>query len=328
MNNWMRDHKIELVTFAPIYFFLSIIELRTKLSLTDAWFDGILRNNHNLLLSFGYYNNEQSRLLQFLIPEFFRQAFALSIANAYILQRWLFVFIALVLFHFYLRHWFPTPASFAGVVFFAAIMPLTFMNDLQESGPLLLVMFLLGLWAIRDQNTRAMLITFFIGGLNSETTIFLVPVYFFYHWKPGTREFVRLCRDSLFLSLPLIVPLALIRWINRDRPHLTALWQLPDNLARITVALQTNPLLLYKAASLFIIFLFGALWVYAFFRWKRLPLFLHRASLLIPLFTLAHFLVGIVDEVRLFLPLTYLIVPMAWFFLFPVSPTETAREHP
>ena len=173
----------ELAVFAPVYFFLSLIALRDKLFLTFSWFDGTLVSNHTLLLHFGYTNNEQSRLLQFLIPELFRNLFSLSIPDAYILQRWLFVFLAFVCFHMYLRKWFGTPASFAGVLFLAAIMPLTSLDDLQESSPLLLLTFLIGLWAIRDDNILVLLLASFVGGLNNETMLMIPVVYFFYHFK-------------------------------------------------------------------------------------------------------------------------------------------------
>lgn len=112
----------EFILFGAVYFFLSLIALRSKLLFTPAWFNGTLDGNHSLLLQFNYSNNEQSRLLQFLIPELFHKLFSLNTQDAYILQRWLFVFLALVCFHFYLRKWFSSPISFAGVLFLAAII--------------------------------------------------------------------------------------------------------------------------------------------------------------------------------------------------------------
>ena len=74
--------------FAPVYAFIALILLRTKILLTLAWTDGTLIDNHRSLLAFTFTNNEQSRLLQFYIPEFFRILFGVSIPDAYLIQRW------------------------------------------------------------------------------------------------------------------------------------------------------------------------------------------------------------------------------------------------
>ena len=112
----------ELLTFGLIYFFLSFINLRVKLLVTPDWFNGVLVYCQELLLQFNYTNDEQSRLLQFYIPELFRRLFSLSIEHAYILQRWMFVFLAFICFHKYLRKWFSVQGSFSGVLFLAAMV--------------------------------------------------------------------------------------------------------------------------------------------------------------------------------------------------------------
>src|SRR5258708_3837793 len=132
----------ELLIFSPIYFILALINLRLKLYLTPTWFDGTLARNHALLLQFNYTNNEQSRLLQFWIPEALHQVFSLTDEQSYELQRWVFVFLTFVCFHFYLRKWFNLSQSFSAVLFLAAVMPLSYVDDLQESAPLLFLTFL------------------------------------------------------------------------------------------------------------------------------------------------------------------------------------------
>lgn len=309
----------EFFLFGSVYFFLSLIVLRDKLLLTPAWFDGTLENNHNLLVQFSYSNNEQSRILQFLIPELFHRLFSLRIEDAYILQRWLFVMLAFLGFHFYMRKWFSPSASFAGVLFLAAVFPLTNQDDLQESAPLLLLTFLGGLWAIRDDNIPALTIISIIGGLNNETMLALPLVYLSYHYQ-GSKigDLVTLFRKTALISLPLVLSVGTVRFINRDRPALVELWQLPDNINGVWRQLSAFDLLhLYDASFLYVFFIFGVLWIYAFIGYRELPLFLRRASLIVPLFVLAHFVAGYITEVRLMLPLSGIIVPMALGFLFP-----------
>jgi hypothetical protein len=94
--------------------------------MTPDWTDGVLVNNNNALMAFQYFNNEQSRSFQFLIPEFIHRLFSLSIVNSYAINRLLFVFMAFVVFHFFLRKWFDQAESFAGVLIMSGSMAITF----------------------------------------------------------------------------------------------------------------------------------------------------------------------------------------------------------
>ena len=309
----------ELLIFGPIYFFLSFINLRVKLYLTPDWFNGVLAYHQKLLLQFNYANNEQSRLLQFYIPETFHRLFSLSIEHAYILQRWIFVFLAFVCFHKYLRKWFSVQESFSGVLFLAAIMPLSYFNHLQESAPLLLLTFLLGLWAIREGKITSLIVVFLIGGLNNETMLILPLVYFLFNYNSSKfRDLVTLCRNTFLVGLPLLLTVGPIRYINRNRPHLGGAWHLPDNLRGIlNYLLHANFFDLYKAHYLYIFFIFAAFWIYAFVRYKEKPFFLRRASLMIPFFIVPHLLTGIICEVRQMVPLSFIVIPMALFYIYP-----------
>src|SRR5262245_11166393 len=91
----------ELLVFVPLYAWLSYINYAIKLRVTSAWFS-TLESNHTALLNFNYTNNEQSRLLQFYIPEFFHQALGTSIQHSYGLARLVFVFLTYLTFHRYL----------------------------------------------------------------------------------------------------------------------------------------------------------------------------------------------------------------------------------
>ena len=309
--------KKELLKFASVYFFVALIELQAKLSVTRAWFDGTLVDIHGRLLAFQWTNNEQSRLLQFYIPEAFRRLFGLSVIHAYILQRWLFVFLALVCFHVYLRKWFDARLAFAGVMFLAAIMPLSYFNDLQESSALLLLTFLLGLWAIREHRTGWYMLILTVGAVNNETMLFLPSVFFFYNFKElEWRRLGRLVLVTLGTSLPAFVIVGAIRYMNRNQPSLGGAWQLRNNIEGVLGQLKAFPLDYWGSSYLYIFFIFGAFWIYAFLRYKRKPLFLRRAALMIPLFIAGHFITGRIHEVRLMVPLGFVIIPMAFFNLF------------
>src|SRR5262249_37951314 len=113
----------ELHPVAWVYVGLSFLLLRSKINATPAWLDGTLQHNHLALLAFRYTNNEQSRLLQFSIPEALVRVFGLSIPHAYLVQRFVFIALSFALFHLYLRRWFSQPLAFAAVALLAAIVP-------------------------------------------------------------------------------------------------------------------------------------------------------------------------------------------------------------
>jgi hypothetical protein len=309
-----------LLVYVPIYFFLALINLRLKLLLTPAWFDGTLARNHALLLSFQYTNNEQSRLLQYYGPEIVRQVFQLSIEQAYIVQRFTFVFLAFVCFHWYLAKWFDSAGAFAGVLFLAAVMPLSYINDLQESAPLLLVTFLLGLWAIRERKEETLVAVLLVGGLNNETMLLLLPIYVFVNYRAsGIEGALRVAYRTFLIGVPLLLTVGTIRYLTRERPHLDGVWHLTENLEGIWRGLRTPIIDTWQASYLYIFFLFNVCWIYALLKYDEKPLFLRRAGWTVPFFIAGHLVVGKIEEVRQLLPLAYMIVPMALFYGLPIS---------
>jgi len=301
---------------APLYLMLSYLTLAVKLWQTPAWFT-LLERNHRLLLAFQYTNNEQSRLGQFYVPEFFHRLLGISIPHAYMLNRFLFVGLAFIAFHRYLRRWFGLAESLAGVLCLAAILPFTYMNCLQESAPQLFFLFVLALAAIRDERPIMLAIVLFIGGMVNETMFILPAVHFFYHirWE-RPLAMLKTAGRSFMVGIPIMLTLFPIRWMNRDRPHLGGAWHWPDNwegIFRDAPRIFERP---HEAFYWYFILMYAVLWVYAALGYRKSPLFLQRASWMIPLFILAHLITGIIKESRQMVPLAYIIIPMAWFFLF------------
>jgi hypothetical protein len=310
-----------IAPFVPIYFFLALINLTLKIRAAPGWFDGLLAWNHHSLLDFAFTNNEQSRLFQFAIPELLVRLFGLSVEHAYLVQRLVFVWLALTLFHVYLRHWFGRGLAFAGAALLAAVMPLTYLFDLQESFSFLMVSFLLGLWAIRAGRPVLFTLALVLGALDNETTLVLPAVYFFtivrgWHaqalWDAGWR--------SVACAAPAYLVTGVIRYVTRHQEHLGGAWHLTDNFAGIWKDLQKSPLDYYGATYLSAPFVYGVLWVYAFLGWSRKPRFLRAGLLMVPFFLVAHLITGIISESRQMMPLAYVIIPAAFFWLFGDEP--------
>jgi len=319
----------EFWVISPVYAFLSFINLSLKIGKTPAWLDGTLLSNHSRLMDFQYFNNEQSRIFQYLIPQAIAWLLDCSMEYAYMIQRLLFVFLALLCFHFYMRKWFSSMTSFSGVLFLAAVMPFTYMNDLQESSPLLMLLFVLGLWAIREHQDILFLLILWLGGFTNETALILPAVYFFYNF-PWTspknmrwhtiRSWLKLAGVTILLSIPGFLTQGIIRFINRFRPHLGGdIINWTYNIDGIIEGFQTKPWLMYQNKFLYFILVFSIFWLYALLGYRRSGLFLQRASWMIPLFILGHLITGKIDEPRQMIPLAFVIIPMALTFVFPVE---------
>lgn len=305
--------------YMGIYAALAFINLRIKIALTPDWTDGNLIKQHTQLMEFAYRNHEQSRWLQFYLPDYLVQLFHISIPQAYSLRRFLFVFLSFTCFHLYLKRWFDEKTTFAGVLFLAAIMPLSYQDHLQESASLLMLLFLLGLWCIREQRPVLLTIILAIGAFNNETILILPLVYFLYQFREfRLKSSLLLIVKSILIAAPAFIITAFIRYITRDNGgYGKKVWHLPDNWENMLDAFGEHPLDYFTEGYLFIFIIFGLFWIIAYLRYSEMPLFLQRAGWMIPLFVLIHFLTGIIQETRQMVPLAFLIIPMGLFYLFP-----------
>lgn len=88
-----------------------------------------------------------------------------------------------------------------------------------------------------------------------------------------------------------------------------------------------SPLDYFRNFYWYLFFIFGAFWVYAYLNRAAKPLFIRRALLTIPLFILPHILTGVLFEVRQMIPMAYIIIPAAMFYLFAPE-TEAGSQKP
>lgn len=322
---------LEFLRVIGVYAVMSLVTLRAKLFVTPNWFDpGELVTNHYMLTRWKYTNNEQSRILQWLIPDSLHELTGWTIPDAYMFQRWFFVLLAFVCFHFFLRKWFKASAAFGAVCFLAAIMPLSYMNYLQESFSMLLFSFVLLLWLIREKLNWQYAIVLLVAAMNNETVLIMPAVFFFYNfntWK--IKSLSKLIGLTLLTCAPAYLWTAWIRYFTVfvcDTQHLGGGWHLDINLHNLWFSLGVSPFQYWKAWYLYIIFVFGLLWIFAYLRFKDKPLFLRRASLMVPLFIVCHLITGRIEEVRQMLPLAFIIVPMGMIYMFPELKNDNCEE--
>jgi len=322
---WVHKTARDYLCFAGVYFFLALVQLRAKLYATPAWFSGQLGRNHRQLLDFSYTNNEQSRLFQFLIPELFRRVFDLSIPDAYILQRWLFVFLAFLLFHRFMRNWFSHLEALCGVCLLAAVMPLTYRNHLQESASLLMLLFVITLDAIYHERRAAYAGLLLAGAFGNETLLSLGALWFLRRLKSlSFKSFVRTGVETALLSLPGFVALGIIRYINRDNPHLGQPLQFFHNIDRLVASAKLPLLHWHDAFGLHFIFIYGFLWLFALLAYRKAPFFFKRSVIFLPFFLIPHWITGITSEPRQMIPLAFVVIPMSMFWIKDRMPPQTA----
>jgi hypothetical protein len=310
----------EILVLGPVYFFLSLTNLILKLRETAAWTNGGLVDQHNALLAFVSYNNEQSRLFQFLIPEFLHRMFSLSIVSSYSFARLLFVFVAFVVFHFFLRKWFSQAVSFAGVLILSGSMAITFLaGDLQESAPLLMLLFVLGLWAIREKRDVLFALLLLLGGgLTNETMLILAAGYFVYRLPSArAKDIVKTGFRTALIALPALLTQGVIRYINRDQPHLGGAYHLPENLLGIWNEIQHPVETLFQGKYIYPFLIFSIFWIYAVLGYRKSPRFLRSVFWIVPLFLAANMITGEISESRQMIPLAFILIPMSLFFIFP-----------
>ncbi|MBL7938767.1 MAG: hypothetical protein JNL43_05355 [Flavobacteriales bacterium] len=290
--------------------FLAWVTYHLKVATTPAWMDGTLEWVHKQLVALDYVNNEQSRLLQYGIPEALVRVCGISVRSAYTVQRLIFTTLALSVFAVFLRRWLKPGAGFVCVVLYALLIAYSARNDLQESAPLLGLTFIGALWALREKRDLLFAVIVWIGGLNNETMLFLPFLYLLVHAdRSSLATTFRVGFRALLLGLPAILTVAAIRYIFRDRPYLGGGWHLEENLMAL------------GAVLLF----FGTFWALALRKVNALPIFFQRALISIPFFLIPNLIVGVITETRLLLPLAFFVLPAALWTWMPEEQSQELR---
>lgn len=292
------SHLYFWIPFTVVLFsFLSYKNLEWKLAKTKAWTDGTLDSNHERLLDFDYYYNEQSRLFQFLFPELIHQMTGIPVRDAYKFQRLLFFGLAYVVLFWFSSKWLYKIWALAVVIYFSLItMPQVYLNHLQESAPLLSFSFFICTYLILIKRDKLYSLILCMGAINNETMLFLPALYFFYNYEKFDPKHIKLLAfNTVKYAIPAFLIVLVIRWYNIDRPHLGGAYHLEHNLHHLIPLLK----------------IYGICWFLPIVVFFKLPLFFKRAYLSIPFFIVPHLITGKIEETRQMLPLAILILPAA-----------------
>ncbi len=225
-----------------------------------------------------------------------------SVYGAYMVARALFTGLTLWCFDRYLRAWFSRGAAAAGALCLAAVIPFTYFAVFQESDPLNLLVVVAAFWCLTRKRDACLIPLVLVGTLNRETTLMIPAVYALARWgeEPGRKvalhtALLTLCWAAVFGGLHVGFG---------PRANYTEAIMLRQNLASFM-------------PTLFAFLVFGVLWVLPWLAPKEAPALLRRSLWLVPPFVALHYIVAVVQEVRLFLPLAPILIPLSWWVLFP-----------
>jgi hypothetical protein len=240
------------------------------------------------------------------------RALSVPLERSYLALRFSFFFGLFVAFHAWLRHWFDDVSAFAGTSLLAAVHGPSFANYwFQPASALDFALWTGAGVALQRSADRWVPLVLLIGALNRETSVFIVLIY-------GAMRFGTVSHGALLarmagLGVLWAVPQGLIRWwvgpLGWAGRGATPVDYLTANL--------TNPDWLTYAA-----FFWGVLWVVPVFAWKNTPPVLRRLTVVLLPYIALQFLFGRIREVRLFLPLGLVLIPIGLMWLRGAAPAD------
>jgi len=247
------------------------------------------------------------------------QALGVAAEHSFSLIRLLSIFLALMISHWFLLHWFDDALAFAGTLFMAATLPLTFTEWFEIPTDFVeIIIFTLGIWAIYRSKFALVCVLTLIGTLSRESTAVLP---FFLFFSVFERKSLKWLLPVVSAGLCWLIPLLILRWwVGAFEAHGYGLG-IRHNIEGLSQLLMNpHPYNNY----LFWIYLFGAFWILPYLRWKAQPGFFKRLLVAIPFVVIVYVVVGgYFNEPRELVNLYPILVPAGLIALF----ADFHKEH-
>jgi len=240
-----------------------------------------------------------------------------NLVTAYSVLRALVTGSTLYLFDRYMQSWFAPPVAAGGALALAAILPFTYQHVVQESDPINLLAFILAFWAMARGRDLLLIPVVLFGTLNRETTAMLPAIYLI--GNLGVKPFREVARRTALLGFCWCLIYGGLRLFYGHRSYYSDV-----------IMWKSNLISWYPSRAVFL--LFGMMWVLSLFGARSGPVLLRRTLLLLPFYVALHYVIALVNEVRLFLPWAPVVIPLAWFALYPtdarLQPGDSSRPRP
>ena len=237
----------------------------------------------------------------------YEKAFGRVYAAFYLLA----ITVMLYALHLSLRTFFTTEQALVGVLVAASTLPMALRYHAYSPYSLLEpTFFALALVWLREQRHVRLVLLMLVATLNRETGIFIA--FFLLAVAPLDRPHLR--RAAVLLTIWAATFLGL-RWYAGDAPRYFDL--------QTTWHGNTHTLEQLAIAATSWILRLGAFWLYAAIGISRAPAFVRRSALVLPAYALTILVWGTWVEVRLWLPMYPVILPLALSYLFTPDPSRT-----
>lgn len=234
-----------------------------------------------------------------------------AFGRVYAAYYWLAITVMFYALHLSLRMFFTTEQALIGVLVAASTLPMALRYHAYSPYSLLEpTFFALALVWIREERLVLLALLTLIATLNRETGIFIV--FFVLTVAPLDRRHLRSAAVLLAIWAATFWGL---RWYAGDAPRFFDL--------QTTWHGNTHTLEQLAIAATSWILLLGAFWLYAAMGISRAPAFVRRTALVLPAYALTILVWGTWVEVRLWLPMYPVILPLAMSYLFTPETSRT-----
>lgn len=232
----------------------------------------------------------------------------LSLIDIDLILKIILLFLCQLFFYYYLKNFFSSLISIAGVFVLNILLSFTFSSiigpSIGENADLLnLAIFILALNALNKNSFIYFLSLLFFRTFNRETTWFLVLILFLndIHFKKGIyRSALAFIAVAIpYVGLRLIIQPPISDWFNFEGLSKNIPFLSPET---------TSSALIANALTAFLIL---PLLIMSLLNFNRQPQFLKVVSYITPLFIIVHYLFGNIIETRLWIPLFALLIPLS-----------------
>ena len=316
-RNWLVILVILSVSAAVAYNYYSLVDrpnLDSRIELHNSILNGTAPSpyRHRILVPIAV------EPIILMISQF--TSYSLSFLIAYALYDFLGIACILIALYAYLRLWFPKYPSLVGVLFVAATMTVALRDHYFQPWSLLeTALFTISLLLIFRRKHALLGITVVLAALNRETAIMIPLAYLLMNIEVERRGNygdsivpwnVRVSRRVLMLFLTYLALcgaiLIGIRAFMGDAQSVEAVGELFATNVELKSLLKTVVNL-----SLFM----GIFWVAAALGFRQAPAFVRRTVLIVPFYVVPIVVLGLWFEVRTFMPLYAVLVPLAVAFV-------------
>lgn len=203
----------------------------------------------------------QKRIGIVYLAEAIRINTGLTVAKIYKLLDTAFLFVGLLALYFYLKKWLPEPYSLLGVLYFCAMLPLTYLFQLFHPWDRLQMVLWIGLlYLVAEGNFVVLIVCLFLSVLVKFDTILLPFLYFLVHvsrsgWLKTSLEtlFLLLITFGTYMALGQLFPSPMDGSYYNLQGALSSVWSNTQKLVEMNVR---YPPLLVHALPVFLALFF------------------------------------------------------------------------